>query len=54
MILTALEETIACRMHKPKWEVAPTSGAGAAQHGGHANRSGVEAMYSGTRDRNGG
>ncbi|WP_371860360.1 hypothetical protein [Sulfuriferula plumbiphila] len=28
-------------MHAPKWAVAPTSGAGAAKHGGRVNRPGV-------------
>jgi RES domain-containing protein len=32
-------------MHVPKWAVAPTSGAGAAKHGGRVNRPGVEALY---------
>lgn len=35
----------AYRMHVPKWAVAPTSGAGAAKHGGRANRPGLEALY---------
>ncbi|WP_422620224.1 RES domain-containing protein [Rhodoferax ferrireducens] len=32
-------------MPVPRWAVAPTSGAGAAKHGGRANRPGVEALY---------
>lgn len=45
MKLTALVEVTAYRMHVPKWAVAPTSGAGAATHGGRVNRPGVEALY---------
>ncbi len=45
MILTALERIAAYRMHTPKWAVAPTSGAGAAAHGGRANRPGTAALY---------
>lgn len=45
MILTRLEHQAVYRMHHPKWAVAPTSGEGAAQHGGRANRPGVEALY---------
>jgi len=45
MILTALVDRTAYRMHHPRWAVAPTSGAGAGQHGGRANRPGVEALY---------
>lgn len=45
MILTALDLTEAYRMHVPKWAVAPTSGAGAAKHGGRVNRPGVAALY---------
>lgn len=45
MILTRLETLTAYRMHLPKWAVAPTSGAGAAAHGGRANRPGVTALY---------
>lgn len=32
-------------MHTPKWAVQPTSGAGAAIHGGRFNRPGVDALY---------
>ena len=32
-------------MHTPRWATAPTSGAGAAAHGGRANRPGVAALY---------
>ena len=45
MILTRLAALTAYRMHNPKWAVAPTSGAGAAQHGGRVNRPGVTALY---------
>lgn len=45
MILTTLEDTVAYRLHTPKWAVAPTSGSGAARHGGRANRPGLEALY---------
>ncbi len=45
MILTRLEAVTVYRMHTPKWAVAPTSGAGAAQHGGRVNRPGVAALY---------
>jgi RES domain-containing protein len=44
MIQTALE-TIAYRIHDPKWAFAPTSGAGAGKHGGRVNRPGVNALY---------
>jgi RES domain-containing protein len=36
MKLTALEQLTAYRMHAPRWAVSPTSGAGAARHGGRA------------------
>lgn len=45
MILTDLGSLTAYRMHTPKWATAPTSGAGAATHGGRANRPGVQALY---------
>ena len=45
MILTELGPVSAYRMHVPKWAVAPTSGAGAARHGGRANQPGIEALY---------
>lgn len=45
MKLTALADVTAYRMHVPRWAVAPTSGAGAAKHGGRANRPGVDALY---------
>jgi RES domain-containing protein len=32
-------------MHTPRWAAAPTSGAGAAAHGGRANRPGTPALY---------
>lgn len=44
MIKTVLS-TVAYRALTPKWGHAPTSGAGAGQHGGRANRPGVEALY---------
>ena len=45
MKLTALVDVTAYRMHVARWAVAPTSGAGAAKHGGRVNRPGVEALY---------
>jgi RES domain-containing protein len=45
MILMDLNSVNAYRMHTPKWAVAPSSGAGAALHGGRANRVGVPALY---------
>lgn len=33
------------RMHTPKWAIAPTSGEGAATHGGRLNRQGLPALY---------
>lgn len=45
MIVTRLQKTAAYRMLVPRWSVAPTSGEGAAKHGGRANRPGVEALY---------
>jgi RES domain-containing protein len=45
MILKALRGLTAYRMHVPKWAVAPTSGAGAAKHGGRANCVGMSAIY---------
>ncbi len=33
------------RAHHPRWSYAPTSGAGAARHGGRFNRRGVPALY---------
>ena len=45
MILTDLKTITAYRMHSPKWAVWPTSGAGAAKHGGRANRPGLPALY---------
>jgi len=44
MILTTIH-TVAYRVHDPKWAFAPVSGAGAAKHGGRANRPGVNALY---------
>ena len=45
MILTELGPLTAYRMHTPRWATAPTSGAGAAIHGGRANRPGTQALY---------
>lgn len=45
MILTELGPVTAYRMHTPRWATVPTSGAGAAAHGGRANRPGVSALY---------
>jgi RES domain-containing protein len=45
MILCALGPVTAYRMHAPRWAVMPTSGAGAAAHGGRANRPGTPALY---------
>ena len=45
MILTDLGPVTAYRMHTPRWATAPTSGAGAAAHGGRANRPGTPALY---------
>lgn len=45
MILTNLESVTGYRMHTPRWASQPTSGQGAAAHGGRANRPGVAALY---------
>lgn len=45
MIFTSFTGLAAYRMHSPKWAVAPTSGAGAAMHGGRLNRPGIAALY---------
>lgn len=45
MIITALGPLAAYRMHMPKWAAMPASGAGAAAHGGRANRPGTFALY---------
>ncbi len=45
MILSELGPVTAYRMQTPRWATAPTSGAGAAAHGGRANRPGVAALY---------
>ena len=45
MIFTELGPITAYRMHMPRWASAPTSGAGAAMHGGRANRPGTPALY---------
>lgn len=38
-------QSLAYRGHTPKWAFAPTSGAGAAVHGGRFNPKGVPALY---------
>jgi RES domain-containing protein len=38
-------DTNGYRVHTPRWAHAPLSGAGAASHGGRANRPGVAALY---------
>lgn len=46
MILVGLgPTTVAYRIHTPRWASVPTSGAGAAAHGGRANRPGLAALY---------
>ena len=45
MIFTALGPVTAYRLITPRWSVAPTSGDGAAVHGGRANRPGLPALY---------
>jgi RES domain-containing protein len=45
MIFTDIGPVTAYRMHTPKWAIAPASGAGAATHGGRANRPGISALY---------
>ena len=45
MILTGFGPLAAYRMHMPKWAAVPASGAGAAAHGGRANRPGTHALY---------
>ena len=45
MILSEWGPETAYRMHTPKWATSPTSGAGAALHGGRANRPGLPALY---------
>ncbi|TXG86935.1 MAG: RES domain-containing protein [Thermomicrobiales bacterium] len=45
MIQTTLDSVTAYRIHCPKWAFAPTSGEGAARHGGRVNRPGVAALY---------
>lgn len=44
MIFTMLN-TVAYRVHDPKWAYVPTSGVGAGLHGGRVNRPGVNALY---------
>ena len=45
MIQSDLGPIIAYRMHTPRWATEPVSGAGAATHGGRANRPGTPALY---------
>lgn len=45
MILRSWGPQTAYRMHTPRWATDPTSGAGAALHGGRANRKGLPALY---------
>ena len=45
MIATRLVKTTAYRVFVPRWAYAPTSGEGAAKHGGRVNRPGLEALY---------
>jgi len=44
MIFSSLD-TVAYRVHDPKWAYAPTSGSGAGTSGGRANRPGINALY---------
>ncbi|MES2538604.1 MAG: RES family NAD+ phosphorylase [Pseudomonadota bacterium] len=44
MIVTAID-TVAYRVHDPRWAFDPTSGAGAGKYGGRANRLGINAIY---------
>lgn len=45
MILASPGPVTAYRMHTPRWASMPTSGAGAATHGGRVNRPGTSALY---------
>lgn len=45
MRVTSALEGAAYRVHVPRWAYAPTSGAGAAEHGGRLNRPGLPALY---------
>ena len=45
MIFTEVKALVAYRLHTPKWAMSPTSGAGAAAHGGRLNRVGLAALY---------
>lgn len=44
MMLTEIE-SVAFRVHDPKWGYMPVSGIGAGTHGGRANRPGLNALY---------
>jgi RES domain-containing protein len=44
MIFTAIQ-TVAYRVHNPKWAFAPTSGTGSGTYGGRVNRPGINALY---------
>ncbi|MEP6558010.1 MAG: RES domain-containing protein [Burkholderiales bacterium] len=45
MIWSDFGPTTAYRMHAPRWATESVSGAGAATHGGRANRPGTPALY---------
>ena len=42
-------QTTVWRAHNPRWAFAPTSGTGAARHGGRFNRVGLAALYTSMR-----
>lgn len=44
-MIVAPFNSVAYRVHQPKWSFVPTSGAGAGTYGGRANRPGVNALY---------
>lgn len=44
MIMTEID-SVAFRVHDPKWGYMPVSGLGAGLHGGRANRPGLNALY---------
>lgn len=46
--LTKRLQCVVYRAHNPKWAYAPTSGAGAARHGGRFNPPRIEALYTST------
>jgi RES domain-containing protein len=45
MMTISLSEQTAYRVHVPRWAATPTSGQGAAKHGGRVNRIGLNALY---------